>query len=186
MSGLYDPCLRRLETANLPSGDFSGYLPTLTKLTRRFLKPNKGRLIIGLDNGPIHRPEALQEELQKSLNKEGERVTVLFFPTHSPNTNAIEGVWQQLLKSVPRACDTPQELQTMFQLALTEQRRSSQEKSANVLKLHCPICRKTFFFDKNHKKDILHQVEKHLCFNIPNLNPYTVQVLTHSLEKGGL
>lgn len=74
----------------------------------------------------------------------------------------------------------------MLTLALKEQHRVSQTKSPVARKLHCPICHKTFVFDIPDQTDLLNQVEQHLCFTIPNLNPYTILVLTHSLERGEL
>lgn len=179
ISGLYDPQTKRLETEQLPTADFNGYLTTLTALAQRFLPSIQGTLYIGLDNGSIHRPELLQDELQKLF---GDRVEVMFFPTYSPNTNPLERVWQQLLNAVVRLCTTEEELQETLTLALKEQFHMSQAQLPPSLQLTCPICHHTFAFDKTPDVSQATQVEKHLCFTIPNLNPYVIQVLTHSLD----
>lgn len=91
ISGLYDPSTRQLETKQLPSTNFQGYLPTLAKLARRFLKRKTGRLIIGLDNGPIHRTGILQKELRALLKKKANELAFSFFPLIPPIVTQLKG-----------------------------------------------------------------------------------------------
>jgi transposase len=179
ITGLYDPRTKYLETAELSSSDFQGYLPTFTSLIQDFLPRVTSKLYIVIDNGSIHRPAVLQNCLREIFD---EQVTCVFLPTYSPNSNPIERVWQQLLNTVMRTCNTREELRIALQIALAEQRRASQEQKPAPLKLCCPVCHHEFVFKEIFNLELFKQVEKHLCFNIPHLNPYTIQILTHSLE----
>ena len=179
VTGLYDPRTKHLETEELASFDFQGYLPALTSLIRKFLPSATGKLYTVLDNGAIHRPGVLQAYLQETF---GEQVTAVFLPTHSPNTNPVEGVWQQLLNTVMRSCNNREELLIALQIALEDQRRASQDHGPAPLKLCCPVCQHGFVFKEAPDPAQAERLKKHLCFSIPYLNPYTIQVLTHSLE----
>ena len=68
------------------------------------------------------------------------------------------------------------------EVRIDQQERVRQEKAAAPLKLHCPLCDHEFVFAGQNKSKMANKIDKHLCFNIPGLNPYTFQVLTHSLE----
>ena len=179
VTGLYNPRTKRLETEELTSSDFQGYLPALTSLIKKFLPDVTGKLYTVLDNGPIHRPGVLQDYLQETFDG---RVTAVFLPTHSPNNNPVERVWEQLLNTVMRSCNTRKELRSALHIALEDQRRASQGHGPAPLKLHCPVCQHGFVFEETPDPTRAGQVEKHLCFSIPYLNPYTIQILTHSLE----
>ena len=176
---MYDPQKRHLEVLELPSFDYEGYFPTLVELINKFLPQITGELVVVLDNGPIHRPKVLREEIRKIF---GKRVRVFFLPTYSPNTNPIERVWQQLLNAVVRSCSLPEELRSVLQLALETQEKDAQTQNHAPLKLKCPLCGHQFLFGELSIADVLEKIEKHICFNIPGLNPYVHQVLTHSLE----
>jgi excisionase family DNA binding protein len=183
LTGLYNPQFRYLKVIELQSFDSQGYFQALVNLIRHFLPSIRGNLYLVLDNGSIHRPEVLQEQLKEIF---GNRVHAIFLPTYSPNNNPIERVWQQLLNAVVRSCSTPEELRDALTLAITEQKRSAQEQSPIPLKLSCPICHDKFVFENLPNIELATKVSNHLCFNIPNLNPYTIQVLTHSLEIDSL
>jgi excisionase family DNA binding protein len=183
LTGLYNPQFRYLKVTELQSFDSQGYFQALVNLIRHFLPSIKGNLYLVLDNGSIHRPEVLQEQLKDIC---GNRVHAIFLPTYSPNNNPIERVWQQLLNAVVRSCSTPEELRDALTLAVTEQKRSAQEQSPTPLKLSCPVCQDKFVFENLPNIELATKVSNHLCFNIPHLNPYTIQVLTHSLEIDSL
>ncbi len=179
ITGLYNPCTRELETTELLKTCFDQYFPALVSLLKRFFQHVKGQISIILDNAANHQSKKLQTMLQKIF---GKRIQVLFLPTYSPNRNPIERVWKQLLGAVTRNCSTKEELQKAFDTALKEQQCYRDKHSHLTLKLHCPICKETFVFSGTKNPHTIEHVEQHLCFSIPGLNPYAIQILTHSLE----
>lgn len=190
LSGLYDPCTRELEVLELFNNNYAGYLPTLVALICSFLEKTdkEGRLLVVLDNGSIHKPALLVKDIGILF---GDRIQLFFLPTYSPNLNPIERVWEVLLAASLRDCDSEQDLKASLSDALIAQRQQSMEKEEAALTLHCPLCKNVWIFRSSHidvprseaeQNELETDLEKHLCFNIPDLNPYTVHVLTHSQE----
>ena len=159
--------------------NYKTYLTILKENCQQILTHIRGRLVLIIDNGPIHRVGALEHDLREAF---GDRIFIRPLPTYSPNLNPIEGVWQQLLSTVVRSCSTTDELRMLFTQACNTFHRLISRLSKKPLVLVCPICHTRFNFSAKHRKASSQTVDSHLCFNIPGLNPYTVEVLTHSLE----
>lgn len=177
--GLLVPLRPQLETAELPEKKYDVFLPLLISLLEKLVKSVSGTVYLVLDNAPYHKTDQLPQDLQKIFKN---RVKVFFLPTYSPELNPIEKIWHELLEAVDRYRSDLTDLKQTFQdaLACIQQRLKSQ--SPPPLKLRCAVCQHKFEFTEKNRSTLAHQLETHLCFTVPHLNPYTVQILTHALE----
>ena len=179
VTGVFDPCTRQLELAELPQVNYEGYLPTLKKLLRKFVDTTKGMIYLVIDNGPIHRITRLQNDLTKEF---GDKVIIQPLPTHNPVNLPLEGVWQHLLTNTSRKCNTKEELFEALRYAKAEYDRMSLDKEKGNPYLKCQVCNHTFRFSDFEDQELVKAIERHLCFNIPYLNPYTMFVMRNSME----
>lgn len=182
MTGLLNPQNGKLVLTELKEKNFEGYVQQLKKVLSQFETPNKGKIYLIIDNGPIHGSDRLEKRLQKVF---GPNVHVLYLPTYSPNQNPIERVWQTLLSSTPRICQTIKELHKSLNESLLQYKQKHLKLTDSTLKLHCPICSDKFIFSPSRKKQNKKKIKHHLCFSLSYFNPYIQQVLTHNLDKGG-
>lgn len=181
--GLLAPLQKRLTAAELSGKTYAAFVRTLIPLLREFLASTSGKVYVILDNAPAHRPKQLTQLLQLIFN---DRVVVIFLPTHAPELNPIEQIWQLLLSAVDRYSPSIVELRASYQTALVRVQRYLATRSPKPLNLHCAACGKTFRFTATNRSHLSQSIEDHLCFNLLNFNPYVVQVLTQALERNPL
>jgi len=177
--GVLDPINRRLETTEIPDLTFKSVAQGIQEVCHRFLHKTSGKIVLIIDNATNHSPALLRPYLEQQF---GNRLILLYLPTYSPNNNPIEGVWKYLLMSMVRQCSTEKELRLAFSKATSAFQTMNSEREKGEVVLNCPICRERLKFPKLCHKSSSEAVNKHACFNIPDLTPYTVDILTHSLE----
>lgn len=182
MTGLLNPQNGKLALTELKEKNFEGYVQQLKKVLSQFETPKKGKIYLIIDNGPIHGSDRLEKKLREALDR---NIYVLYLPTYSPNQNPIERVWQTLLSSTPRICQTIKELHNSLAESLLQYKQKQLKRTNSALKLHCPICSEKFTFSSSRKQQNKKKIKHHLCFNLSYFNPYIQQVLTHNLDKGG-
>lgn len=174
--GLLDGKSKELFLKEMEGTTFDEYLKHLFKmLEARIVKGVEGKIYLIVDNAPYHRPKIISKFLQERF---GEKVVLIFLPRYAPNHNPIERVWKILLNATERCGETKEELREYLIKAMDKYEDSRVEGD---LRLHCGVCGKKWIF--NEENDNIDNLKKHLCFNIEGLNPYTVHVLTHGLEK---
>jgi excisionase family DNA binding protein len=181
--GLFAPLQNQLKTTELPQKTYKAFVAKLVPLLKKFLETCSGKVYLVLDNASYHCPAQFTQLLQVIFN---ERVVAVFLPTHAPELNPIEPLWNALLGAVERGGSTPEELRTAFRLALTRVSHHRASRPPKPLTLHCSVCGHTFEFTAEQRPLLPQQLEAHLCFTIPHLNPYVMQVLTHGLETSPL
>lgn len=179
ITGVFDPIHHRLETIEIPDLTFESVAQGIHQLCVNFFSEITGKIVLILDNASSHGPELLKPYLHERF---GDRVVLLYLPTYSPNNNPIEGVWKTLLMSIVRQCSTQEELRLAFYKAITAYQSKNTEGEKGELVLYCPICHERLYFQDSRHESSIETINKHACFNIPDLTPYTVDVLTHSLE----
>jgi hypothetical protein len=136
-----------------------------------------GKIILVIDNARNHNPKLLPTLLDKDFNGQ---VEVLFLPRYASNLNLIEHIWRILLDASERCGETQDELREYLDQAKS---LYDKEKQVKTLKFSCEICGKKWEFTKENQLTNIESIEKHICFQIEGLNPYTVYVLMHSLEE---
>jgi DNA-binding transcriptional MerR regulator/transposase len=181
--GLWIPQQKQLELAELPQKTYRAFIARLIPLLRTYLETIPGTVYLVLDNAPYHCPKKLTSLLSLLFN---DRVVVIFLPTHAPELNPIEQIWHHLLGAVDRWSDNPAELRALFQMALTRVRRYLATQPPKPLTLHCSVCSQTFTFSQKDPTPLTQELDTHLCFTLPGLNPYTLQVLTQGLDTSPL
>jgi len=179
ITGVVDPINHRLETIEIPDLTFKSVAQGIHQFCLRILSEITGKIVLIIDNAPNHSPELLKPYLHELF---GDRVVLLYLPTYSPNSNPIEGVWKALLMSIVRQCSTQEELRFAFSKAIIAYQTENTEREKGEVVLYCPICHERLVFQDSHHESSIEAINKHICFNIPDLTPYTVDVLTHSLE----
>lgn len=177
--GIFDPISGQLEATEIPDLSFESIAPGIVQLCKRVLNKISGKMVLILDNASYHSPSLLKPYLKKHL---GDRIDLYYLPTYSPNSNPIEGIWNILLNSIFRQCSTEKELRAVFSQAVQNFRELNSGKPRKEHSLCCPICHCHLSFSDDQYVSGGEVVNKHLCFNVPGLTPYTVDVLTHSLE----
>ena len=179
ITGVFNPISHRLETIEIPDLTFKSVAQGIRQLCLSFFSEITGKIVLIIDNASGHSPELLKPYLYEQF---GDRVVLLYLPTYSPNNNPIEGVWKTLLMSIVRQCSTQEELHLAFSKAIIAYQTINSEREKGELVLHCPICHERLLFPDSHHESSIEAINKHICFNITDLTPYTVDVLTHSLE----
>ena len=179
ITGVFNPNTNHLEATEILDLTFESVAQGIVQLCKGVLDKITGRIVLILDNASNHSPGLLKPYLNKYL---GDRINLYYLPTYSPNNNPIEGIWNVLLDSIVRQCSTKTELRTVFSQAVHTFRKVNQGKPIREHTLYCPICHTHLSFSDDQQVSGAELVDRHLCFNIPGLTPYTVDVLTHSLE----
>lgn len=179
ITGVYNPKNGHLETTEISDLTFESVGQGIVQLCKRFLSKIKGKIVLILDNATNHSPGLLKPYLKAQL---GERIDLYYLPTYCPNNNPIEGIWNILLNSIVRHCSTQQELRIAFFEALQAFKQMNHERVSKEQELCCPICHTHLSFSDHQHLSGAEIVDKHLCFNISGLTPYTIDVLTNSLE----
>lgn len=179
ITGVFDPINRRLETTEIPDLTFKSVAQGIQEVCHRFLHETTGKIVLIIDNATDHSPALLEPYLNQQF---GDRLVLLYLPTYSPNNNLIEGVWKSLLMSMVRQCSTQEELRIAFSKAILSFQTMNSERKKGDVALHCPICRESLKFSNSCYKSSSEAINKHVCFNIPDLTPYTIDILTHSLD----
>ena len=81
-----------------------------------------------------------------------------------------------------RECNNIFDLRKSLKLSFANYSNNKLEKEGHHT-LTCFVCNKKWEFREDNRAENNQNIEKHLCFLIPHLNPYTVHTLTHSQEE---
>lgn len=181
VAGLVDTTTNRLITKEMERKNYATFFEVLCLMTDYFRSSmsETSTIYIVLDNASYHRPEVLKREIK---DKYGELVKVIFLPSYSSNHNPIERVWQFLLRNSLRCGEDEDELREELQNAVDKYHKTG-TKPPKPLQLHCEICgHKWQFRIGENQVENKRSLQKHICFQIEGINPFTIHVLKQSVE----
>ena len=122
--------------------------------------------------------KSARSQLNEKYNS---RVEIIWLPVYSPNNNPIEKIWDILLSAVDRECNNKNDLREALKLSMkTYSKKKSKDKRNLTAK--CLTCGTKWEFKENNEEENNMSIEKHFCFSIPFLNPFSIHILTHSQE----
>ncbi|MFV2015290.1 MAG: transposase, partial [Candidatus Heimdallarchaeota archaeon] len=179
ITGLYNPITKKLGINEIMKANFDNFYSGLLSLLDYFCKIKTGKIYLILDNAPYHGKNDLQEKLN---HKYGNRFEIIWLPVYSPNNNPIEKIWDVLLSAVDRECNNEIDLRKSLKLSI-EDYSNNKSESKGYHNLTCFVCDKKWEFKPENRVKNRDSIEKHLCFTIPDLNPFAIHSLTHSQEE---
>lgn len=182
VTGLFNPVTKSLAIIEIKKNSFAMFYEGLTKLLTHFYDYKGGSIYVVLDNASYHGKKILQDQLDLEFNG---RIKVIWLPVYSPNNNPIEKIWDELLSSVDRECNNKNDLREALKQSMVNYSSNKSNKDPN-LTLKCFTCNKKWEFREDNREDNDKSIEKHICFSIPLINPYSIHALTHSQEDFNL
>lgn len=179
ITGLYNPITKKLGINEIMKTNFENFYSGLVSLLEHFCKIKSGKIYLILDNAGYHGKKDLQEKLN---HKYDNRFEIIWLPVYSPNNNPIEKIWDVLLSAVDRECNNEIDLRKSLKLSIEDYSKNKSE-SRGYHSLTCFVCDKKWEFKLENRIKNGDSIEKHLCFSLPDLNPFAIHSLTHSQEE---